>query len=220
MRRHIICLGDSNTHGYCADPKDCQDSHLLRFNEDERWTRLLQRELGEEYLVVEEGLSGRTTVFDDPLTEGLSALQYITPCLKSHEPVDLLIIMLGTNDVKERFGANPFAVGQGMRRLVGKAKATDCWGGKAPNILIIAPPVIGEGIYRSPLAQEMGAGCVEKSQRVPGHYRIVAKETGCHFLDANEMGDLFNKVDFMHLTRAGHAQLATTLGQVIPLLIS
>ena len=220
MKKHIVCLGDSNTHGYCADPKDCQDSHLLRFNEEERWTKLLQAKLGEDYLVIEEGLSGRTTVFEDPLTEGLCALQYLTPCLKSHEPVDLLIIMLGTNDVKERMHTNAFAVGQGMRRLVNKAKTTDCWGGKSPNILIIAPPVIDARIVRSGVSQEMGEGSVEKSKRVPHHFRIVAKETGCHFLNANEIGNLFNEVDFMHLTKSGHSQLATTLSQMIPLLIS
>ena len=67
MKKHIVCLGDSNTHGYCADPAGCADSGLARFNENERWTCLLQKALGEEYLVIEEGLCGRTTVFDDPV---------------------------------------------------------------------------------------------------------------------------------------------------------
>ena len=128
MKKHILCLGDSNTHGYCADPGDCDDSTLARFNEEERWTCLLQRALGDAYLVIEEGLSGRTTVFEDPLNEGMPALPYLAPCLKSHEPVSLLIIMLGTNDTKEYLGVSAFAIGQGMRRLVRKAKATDCWG--------------------------------------------------------------------------------------------
>lgn len=139
MRKHIVCLGDSNTHGYCADPSDCGDSGL-RFNEDERWTRLLQKALGEEYLVVEEGLSGRTAVFRDPLNEGMSALDYLYPCLKSHEPVSLLVIMLGTNDTKERFGASAAVIANGMKRLVLKAQSIDCWGGRAPNILIVSPP--------------------------------------------------------------------------------
>ena len=123
MKKHIVCLGDSNTHGYCADPADCADGGI-RFNENERWTRLLQQHLGDEYLVVEEGLSGRTTCFEDPLHEGLSALNYIYPCLKSHEFVDLLVIMLGTNDVKERFSASAACVAIAMGRLVKKAQAT------------------------------------------------------------------------------------------------
>ena len=154
MKKHILCLGDSNTHGYCADPADCADGGI-RFNEDERWTCLLQKALGPDYLVVEEGLSGRTTVFDDPLYEGLAAIDYIYPCLKSHEPVSLLIIMLGTNDTKERIGVNPFAIGLGMRRLVQKAKTVDCWGPDGqPNILIIAPPIIQDGLLTSPVADE------------------------------------------------------------------
>ncbi|MCF2595560.1 GDSL-type esterase/lipase family protein [Pseudoflavonifractor phocaeensis] len=220
MKKHILCLGDSNTHGYCADPADCADGALARFNEEERWTRLLQKALGEEYLVVEEGLSGRTTVFDDPLYEGLSALTYLYPCLKSHEPVSLLVIMLGTNDTKERIGANAYAIGLGMRRLVQKAQTVDCWGPNGtPNVLVIAPPAIGEGVKTSAVADEMGVGAVEKSRQVPAEYERVAAETGVHFLDANQVGCAFNQVDFMHLTREGHAALAAALAELIPTLL-
>ncbi len=224
MKKHIVCLGDSNTHGYCADPAGCADPALARFNEDERWTCLLQKALGEDYLVVEEGLSGRTTVFDDPLYEHLAALDYIWPCLKSHEPVSLLVVMLGTNDTKERFGMNAFAIGLGMKRLVQKAKTIDCWGpGGGPNILIVCPPPIGRGVLTSPVADEMGTmgpGCVEKSQKLPGEYKRVAEETGCHFLDAGALGCEFNQIDFMHLTKKGHAALAHALGELIPTLLS
>ena len=81
MKRHILCIGDSNTHGYCADPADCADGGN-RFNEEERWTCLLQKVLGEAYLVTEEGLSGRTTVFPDPLHESMDTL----PCLLYTSP--------------------------------------------------------------------------------------------------------------------------------------
>ena len=117
MKKHIVCFGDSNTHGYCAEPADCADGGD-RFNENERWTCLLQKALGEDYLVIEEGLSGRTTVFQDPLHECMSGLDAIYSCLMSHERVDLLIIMLGTNDTKERFGANSACIAIGMERLV------------------------------------------------------------------------------------------------------
>ena len=131
MKKHILCLGDSNTHGYCADPNDCAD-HGIRFNEDERWTCRLQKALGEEYLVTEEGLSGRTTVFVDPLHESMDALSVAYALLKSHEVIDLLIIMLGTNDVKERFGANAACIGAGMLflqifRFSGAARHPTFW---------------------------------------------------------------------------------------------
>ena len=121
MKKHIVCFGDSNTHGYCADPKDCADGGI-RYNESERWTCLLEELLGPDTLVLEEGLSGRTTVFSDPLHECMSGLDAIYSVLMSHEPVDLLIIMLGTNDTKERFSANAACIGIGMERLIMKAK--------------------------------------------------------------------------------------------------
>ena len=93
MRRHIVCFGDSNTHGYCADPADCEDGGT-RFSERERWTCLLQQKLGPDFLVLEEGLPGRTCVYDDPTEEGMRGLDYIVPCLMSHQPVDLLAVML------------------------------------------------------------------------------------------------------------------------------
>ncbi len=216
MKKHIICFGDSNTHGYCADPADCADGGI-RFNESERWTKLLQQCLGEEYLVIEEGLSGRTTCFDDPIHEGLNGLNYIYPCLKSHEDVDLLIIMLGTNDTKDRFYASAACIGIGMARLVKKAMATECWGGKKPNILVVAPPPIGEGMLTSPVAATMGEKCAEKARQLAYYYKEQCDLIDCHFMDAD--GCEFNQIDYMHLTRKGHAQLAERLAAIVPELV-
>lgn len=218
MKKHVLCFGDSNTHGYCADPADCADGGI-RFTEEQRWTRLLQNALGQDYLVIEEGLSGRTTCFDDPIHEGLNALDYIYPCLKSHEAIDLLIIMLGTNDCKDRFYASAACIGLGMARLVKKAKDTDCWGGKNPNILVIAPPPIGEGMLTSPVAATMGQLCVEKSRQLAGSYREQCALLNAAFLDAGAIGCEFNTVDFMHLTSKGHAALAQKLSTLVPQLL-
>ena len=216
MKKHIVCFGDSNTHGYCADPADCADGGI-RFNENERWTHLLQKHLGDEYLVIEEGLSGRTTCFDDPIHEGLNGLNYIYPCLKSHEDVSLLVIMLGTNDTKDRFYASAACIGIGMARLVKKAQACECWGGKKPNVLIVAPPHIGEGMLKSEVAATMGSLCVKKSEELAHYYKMQSELIGCHFMDA--AGCEFNTVDFMHLTRNGHAQLAEKLANLIPTIV-
>ena len=218
MKKHIVCLGDSNTHGYCADPKDTADGGI-RFNENERWTRRLQALLGEDYLVTEEGLSGRTTCFNDPIHEGLNALHYITPCLKSHEFVDLLIIMLGTNDTKERFASSAACIAIGMGRLVKKALATECWGPNKPSVLVIAPPHIGEGMPKSKVGPTMGAGCVEKSRELAYYYKQQCDLIGCHFLDAQELGCEFNNIDCMHLTRKGHETMANALAELIPHLV-
>ena len=217
MKTHILCVGDSNTHGYCADPADCADGGI-RFNEDERWTCLLQKALGDGVLVTEEGLSGRTTVFPDPLHENMDVLSHIYALLKSHEYIDLLVIMLGTNDTKERLGANAPCIALGMERLVRKAMSVDCWApGKKPNILIVSPPPIGAGMESSPVGGPMGRGCAEKSEQLAQYYKATAELLGVHFMDA--AGCEFNQIDYMHLTKKGHAQLAEKFAELIPTLL-
>ena len=209
MKKHIVCLGDSNTHGYCADPGDCADGGC-RYNEYERWTCLLQSALGENYLVLEEGLSGRTSVFADPLHESMDAVSVVYSILMTHEPVDLLIIMLGTNDTKERFAANAPAIAVGMERLIKKCKSVECWGNHAPNILVVCPPPLGQGFHD----EVMGNGCVDKSVALPEYLKAVAERNNVHYLDAAACE--FNDVDFTHLTRRGHKQLAEMLAAAIP----
>ena len=213
MKKHILCFGDSNTHGYCADPTDCARGGN-RFNENERWTCLLQKLLGDEYLVIEEGLGGRTTVYDDPYHEGLSGLDYIAPCLLTHEPVDLLIIMLGTNDTKARFNASAPCISLGLQRLIEKAKSIPAWSGSKPNILVIAPPHIHEEFNDS----YMGDGCIEKSRELARYYENVCKNNGCDFLDAEGVAE-FNQKDHMHLSKKGHSDLANTLSKIVPTLV-
>ncbi len=212
MKKHIVCLGDSNTHGYCADLNDNED-RTNRFNENERWTMVLQKELGDDYLILEEGLSGRTTVFKDPLHEGMDAFSCIYPILMSHETVDLLIIMLGTNDTKERFNASSHVISLGLDRLIKKAKTVDCWGGKEPKILIVCPPHIKDE-FQDILAEEyMGPDCVKKSKELSKFYQQIAKQNNCLFFDAKECE--FNSLDCMHLTKRGHNKLATSLTPII-----
>ena len=217
MKKHIVCFGDSNTHGACKDPDDSAD-HGSRFNENERWTCLLQKLLGDEYLVIEEGLSGRTCAFDDPLHEGLSGVMHITPILNSHEPLDLLILMLGTNDVKAYFSASPVNIAAALERLIRKAQSSQCWGDHAPKILVICPPHITEGLYDDEAGLKMGPGCPEKSRALAKYYRQTAELTGCDFMDAEGIAE-FNKIDCMHLTSGGHRSLAEALAEKIPELL-
>ena len=212
-KKHIVCFGDSNTHGYCADPGDTETGSD-RFSENERWTCLLQKKLGPDYYVIEEGLSGRTTVFDDPLHECMSGLDSIYSCLMSHEPVDLLILMLGTNDCKERFHANPAAIAVGLERLIMKAKTVPAWRDGKPNILVIAPPWMREGFSDV----VMGLCCVEKSPHLAEYFAQKAQLQGCAFLDAEGIAE-FNTVDYTHLSRKGHGQLAEKLAELVPGLV-
>lgn len=207
MKKHIVCFGDSNTHGYDGDS-------LGRFDELHRWTKLLQMNLGNDCLVIEEGLSGRTTCFDDPLTEGLSGLSLITPCLMSHEPVDLLVIMLGTNDTKERFNVSTYEIGKAMTRLIQKAKNTNCWANN-PKILLVTPKNIDDEYENSWIFPEMGKGCAEKSRGLSKVYEQVANDENIYYFDANSVVSNNNHNDYMHIDELGHKQLADGLANKI-----
>lgn len=206
----IVCFGDSNTHGYNAENEG-------RFSEKERWTCLLSDMLGTSYLVREEGLNGRTNSFEDPLFESLNGFSHIHPCIMTHEPVDLLIIMLGTNDTKQRFSATSANIAKGLEHLVNKAKSVPAWRDGKPNILIIAPPAINPGYSETSCGPGMGEGCDKKSKDLAPLYKTVADSLGCHFIDAGAIeGIEMHPADHMHLTLQSHALLAKKLSVLIP----
>lgn len=207
MARNVVCFGDSNTYGYCGDPRNCADG--VRFNEEERWTGLLQKALGKAYCIYEEGVVGRTTAFEDPMRPGMNGLKDLPSVLSRYGAVDLLILMLGTNDTKPRFGLCPEEIAGGMERLVRRAKELPVWREGRPWILVVAPPHIrGTG----------GSSMYAKSAALAPLYRTLAERNSCAFLDAEKIC-VFNKVDYTHLTSAAHMALAEHLAGTIPNLI-
>ena len=112
----IVCYGDSNTYGYNPE-------NGFRYEYEERWTTILQKELKDSAIVIPEGLNGRTTSFEDELRPGRNGATYLDPCLHSHGPIDLVVLMLGTNDLKIRFQATPTDIGKGIDRLIKMIKS-------------------------------------------------------------------------------------------------
>lgn len=210
MEKTIVCFGDSNTHGFNAETGG-------RFDENTRWTRLLQMFLGSGYHVVEEGLGGRTVANDDPDGEGRSAISYIAPCLMSHKPIDLLIIMLGTNDTKRKFGNTAQTICENMRLLIEKAKSLPVFRSE-PNILLLAPAPIGSGYAHGAFAADFASDCVEHTIRLAELYGVCARETGCRFLYAGDFAAV-GDIDCIHLSRQSHYTLAKALAQHVPKLI-
>ena len=201
MKKHILCIGDSNTHGLCTDPSESAD-HGSRYNEEERWTCLLQKALGAEYLVIEEGLSGRTCVYDDPDMDSVNLLPVLHALLNSHEPLDLLILMLGTNDSKVKFNTDARKIAKGMQILLEEAKSVPCWGKNGPKILIVAPVPIEEGV----IYPDFNEKSVETTKTLAREYAFLAVAERADFLDAG--GCELTSVDHVHLTKRGHRQLA------------
>ncbi len=205
-RKRILLYGDSNTWGYKAET----DS---RYDDDQRWTMRLSELLGNDYQVVEEGLCGRTTVFDDPLFNGLNGLKYLPISLDSHKPLDTLVIMLGTNDCKERFSATAANIATGVEQLVLTAQRSDAFRDKK-RILIVAPIIIGEQVYTLPQGERFGAGCVEKSKKLPVFLKQSAAALGCEFLDSNEFVKP-STADYIHFDLKSQELLSDAIFKMI-----
>jgi lysophospholipase L1-like esterase len=171
----VLCYGDSNTWGF--DP-----ASLGRCSRDERWPGVLQKALGDKYHVIEEGLGGRTTVWDDPIEGYKNGKEYLIPCLATHQPLDLAIILLGTNDLKKRFSvtAQDIAFGAGVLvDIVNKSGSGQDL--KAPKVLLLVPPPLGKLTDLN----EMFEGGREKSQRFSEHFKNVATTCGCELFDTS-----------------------------------
>lgn len=202
--RTVLCYGDSNTWGY--DP-----STGGRYLRDARWPGVLRRELGEGYEVIEEGLNGRTTVWDDPIEGYKNGRTYLIPCLQTHKPIDLVVVLLGTNDLKMRFSVSAFDIANGAGVLVDVVKQSAAGpSGQAPQVLLIAPPPVA---LLTDFA-EMFEGAEAKSVRFAEHYRRVAAERGCTFLDAGEV-IVSSDLDGIHLEGGEHAKLGEAVARKV-----
>jgi lysophospholipase L1-like esterase len=200
----ILCFGDSNTWG-CVPLVEFGNTR--RFEPEVRWPGVLRRELGDGYLVVEEGLNGRTTVFDDPIEAHRNGRDYLAPCLLTHRPLDLVVLMLGTNDLKHRFGLSPSDIAAGAGKLVELTSRSEAGvDGRAPQTLLVAPPPLARLTL---LADEFEGGSA-KSQRLADCYAAEAAELGCAFLDAGRVIRSSN-VDGIHLDAEEHEKLGVAV---------
>ena len=200
----IVCFGDSNTWGYHPATKE-------RYGRDERWTGVLRNTLGAEYLVIEEGLNGRTTVWDDSIEEYKNGKDYLIPCLVTHKPLDLVIIMLGTNDLKKRFSLAASDIAKGAGLLVTMAQRTDTGpGARAPKLLLLAPPPVAKLTEFA----EMFEGAEEKSRKLGKYYRQIAEELGCAFLDTSEV-IVSSDVDGIHFDVDQHRKLGEKVAEIV-----
>ncbi|MGB9979947.1 SGNH/GDSL hydrolase family protein [Methanobacterium sp.] len=193
----ILCYGDSLTWGY--DPATGK-----RIAIDKRWPGVLRNNLGKNYFVIEEGLNGRTTLWDDPLHGGYkNGMKYLIPCLASHRPVDLVILFLGTNDLKTRFSLSAAEIARSIRVLADIVVKSEAGHHEnAPELLLVAPPLITE---LSNFAEEFESGKA-KSHLLGQYYKQVAEEYDIHFFDASEVVTA-SDLDGIHLDSDEHIKL-------------
>ena len=204
----ILCYGDSNTYGF--DPRIG-----FRYPEGVRWTSVLAGLLGSDYRVIVEGCNGRTTIFDDPLEGWKNGLDYLKPCLNSHKPVDIVILMLGSNDLKETFHASAEEIADGAGVLVKTIQEfTEEKQEFVPKIVLVSPPEIGEGIRHSAFYGSFLENAIGRSKEFPDAYRRLADTYGCIFFDA-AAHIRPSETDSLHLDPEGHRVLAERLNDVI-----
>lgn len=210
--RSVLCYGDSNTWGAAtvARPDD-------RYGPAERWPGVLRAELGPDWLVIEEGMNGRTTVSDDPVefSPDRNGRTYLPPCLYSHKPLNVVALMLGTNDLKARFNKTAWEIAQGVGVLTDIVKGAGAGrGGGTPEIIVICPPVV---LDRLPLHADMFAGAPAKSRDLTKHYAAVAAERGVRFFDAGTVVTS-SRHDGFHLDPEAHAALGRAVAAEIGVL--
>ena len=201
----VLCYGDSNTWGYIPGSGE-------RYSVSQRWTGVLRTALGEGYMVIEEGLNGRTTVWDDPIELHKNGASYLPPCLATHKPIDLVILMLGTNDLKKRFSLSPFDIAAGADRLVQMIRMSGCGPkGTSPHMLLLSPPYVGPLPF--PL-DETFEGAMAKSRQLKHHYMAVAKQNQCEFLDTADLITA-SDVDGLHFDIQAHQLLGKALAKLV-----
>lgn len=189
----VLCYGDSNTWGKISSPEG------KRYPADVRWTGVLQSKLGEGYEVIEEGLGGRTTVLDDSVRGvGKNGKTYLTPCLDSHSPIDIVILALGTNDLKERFNQTPEDIGRNIEELIKIIQ------GYTKKIILLSPPLVDETVAG---VTDNYRGAEEKSELLAPVYQKVAEKNNLEFIDLSKI-TIPGKLDGYHLDPQSHKNIA------------
>ena len=208
MPRTILCYGDSNTHGTMPMP---DLGSMGRYDRQTRWPGQLAARLP-DWQVIEEGLPGRTTVHDDPI-EGAhrNGLAVLPAILESHRPIDVVILMLGTNDLKQRFSVNALDIALSLEKLVLAIRGSGCGpDGAAPGVILVAPPPILE-------VQDLGvmfAGGQAKSHDLGPRLAALARALEVPFVDAGALIGV-SEIDGIHYDEPAMAALAQAFAQAV-----
>ncbi|MCD7808597.1 MAG: SGNH/GDSL hydrolase family protein [Erysipelotrichaceae bacterium] len=197
----IMCYGDSNTYG--MNPLDGS-----RYDENIRWPKVLQDILGNNYEIIEEGQNGRTTIYDDekPNRNGMKDL---IPCLNKNKPIDIVILMLGTNDLKTRFHASSQDIANNVSLLVDVIQKEN-----NAQIILVSPMEVTRGVENGTFGDSFDASAVVRSKEFSKYYKEVAREKHCIFVDA-AMYSKPSDIDHLHMSAEAHRNLANELAKVI-----
>jgi lysophospholipase L1-like esterase len=211
----ILCYGDSNTWGW--DPiKGARLDHVSR------WPMVLKKLLNRDcpadedlFWVVEEGLCGRTISHEDPIEGDKNGLRQLIPIIESHMPLDMVIVFLGTNDLKQRFSPSAFDLAMGIKRMITALQDSRTGpAGSPPEIVVVCPPpTVDSAGYRERF-YDMFGDSLKISEQFPKYFRQAADECGVYWLDAGTVIKT-SAVDGIHLEAEEHRKLAETLAKLV-----
>ena len=203
--KNILCYGDSNTYGYNPDNGNQYDHDLL-------WTSILNKKLGDQYKVFNEGLNGRTTIYDRDFEPSRNGLKALYPILDKYSDIDVIIFMLGTNDCNVELHLDGKDIAFGMRTLISKAR--DYYQGKkVPRIIVVAPACIYDNYHDSVFAYQLDDYSISKSKQLASLYKELCEELACDFVDASKLE--VSKKDAEHLLIESHNKLANMLYELL-----
>jgi lysophospholipase L1-like esterase len=211
----ILCFGDSNTWGF--HPASITAPFPVRHPLDVRWTGVLARELGPDFRIIEEGQNGRTTVHEDPFNIARKGLDYLPACLESHKPIDIVVLMLGSNDLKTVFNVPPGEIAAGAGILARLILAHPSGPrNQPPKLLLVCPPPVSDMSHLPDLAAKIFDGPA-RSRQLPRHYETLATTLGCAYLNSQDIVTP-SPDDGIHLDAPEHRKLALAIADKIPTL--
>ena len=212
--KNVLIYGDSNTWGYDSARYIPEADTFQRMTEAERWPMLVQTLLGSEYRIIEDALNGRTVVWDDPYMPNRNGLQGLKVALDAHAPLQLVVIQLGCNELKDHFNLSPGMIARGMEMLVRECEAP-YYGYPAPKVLLIAPAPTHPDIAVIRDFSSFGPEAYRKSCGLGSLYRAIAQRHHCGFIDCADLDFEINTVDGLHYSYADHAKLAPVVAEKI-----
>ena len=199
--KKIICYGDSNTFGY--NPKNNS-----QFDENTSWTSLLQKNLGSEYEVINEGMCDRTGFVNNPKGFLFSAQKHFPKFISKTDDIDLLILWVGTNDLQFQYDIGIGTVEKGLQQLIDFAQ------GKVKNIIIVAPVILDERVLKGFFAFQFDETSIVKSRKIGRIFRQVANANNCAYFDVNKIATP-SDVDGLHYDENGHKIIGENLAEFI-----
>ena len=211
MKKRVLCFGDSNTWGLTPGTAE-------RHPEDVRWTGVCQKLLGDDYIILEDGISGRTTVLDDPFyPDYLNGRKGLNYALMAQFPLDLVVLMLGTNDLKYTNAAMAAkGASELVRRIMNANSIFACSTPvmrNGPRVLLVSPIEVHEQMAERQLFC-FPAISREESLKFPVLYKQVADLRGCHYLNAADYAEP-STVDCVHMTSESHARLGAAIADKV-----